>query len=28
VFEDSYVLVPRKTITAFVGWREKNEKQT
>jgi len=29
VIEDSYVLVPRKTITAFVGWREKkNEKQT
>lgn len=27
VLEDSYVLVPRKTITALVGWREKNEEQ-
>lgn len=28
LIEDSYVLVPRKTITAFVGWREKYEEQT
>ena len=28
VLEDSYVLVPRKTITALIGWREKHEKQT
>ncbi|PLV57459.1 methionine synthase [Thermotoga sp. SG1] len=28
VIEDSYVLVPRKTITGLVGWREKNEEQT
>ncbi|PLV59023.1 methionine synthase [Thermotoga sp. KOL6] len=27
IIEDSYILIPRKTITAFIGWREKNEKE-